>query len=357
MREQSCLLPVAIFLHEKRDKLPPRASYSAYFWDKLFPDAITRMSQKPGGPLRRRMAYGALMTAQTAQAAGASPEAIRSHYDVGNDFYRLWLDETMTYSSAMWRGEDDTASLADAQRRKIDWHLRNAGADRATSLLDIGCGWGGMLRAAVATRAPGAPPLQRGVGLTLSDAQAELARAALRDAGSPPVEIRVESWADHQPAEPYGAIISVGAFEHFTKPKDDAATKTAIYRHFFTRCRDMLAPDARMTLQTIAYGDPDDKVPMGPLVEDIFPESELPRLPEILAAANGIFEVERFRNDRTDYGRTCEIWAANLKVRRAEALEMVGKEQTRRYERYLKFSAWGFFSHRLHLLRFRLKRR
>ena len=64
-----------------------------------------------------------------------------------------------------------------------------------------------------------------------------------------------------------------------------------------------------------------------------------------------------FRNDRTDYGRTCEIWAANLKNRRAEALEMVGKEQTRRYERYLKFSAWGFFSHRLHLLRFRLKRR
>ncbi|MDP3240544.1 MAG: class I SAM-dependent methyltransferase, partial [Reyranella sp.] len=56
------------------------------------------------------------MTTQSAQAAGASPEAIRSHYDVGNDFYRLWLDETMTYSSAMWRDEDDTASLADAQR-------------------------------------------------------------------------------------------------------------------------------------------------------------------------------------------------------------------------------------------------
>lgn len=298
---------------------------------------------------------------ETAQAAGASPEAIRSHYDVGNDFYRLWLDETMTYSSAMWRDEEDASSLADAQRRKIDWHLRHAGADRATSLLDIGCGWGGMLRAAVATRAPGAPALQRGVGLTLSDAQAELARAALRDADAPPaetrVEIRVESWADHQPAEPYGAIISVGAFEHFTRQQDDSATKIAIYRHFFTRCHEMLAPGARMTLQTIAYGDPDDKVPTGPLIEDIFPESELPRLPEILTAANGIFEVERFRNDRTDYGRTCEIWAANLKARRAEALDMVGKDQTRRYERYLKFAAWGFFSHRLHLLRFRLKRR
>lgn len=296
------------------------------------------------------------MTEQ-AETAGASAEAIRAHYDVGNDFYRLWLDETMTYSSAMWRDENDTAPLAEAQRRKIEWHLRNAGADRATSLLDIGCGWGGMLRGAVATRAPGAPALARGVGLTLSDAQAELAREAIRAAGSPPVEIRVESWADHQPAEPYGAIISVGAFEHFTKPKDDSATKIEIYRHFFTRCREMLAPDGRMTLQTIAYGDPDDKVPIGPLVEDIFPESELPRLPEILTAANNLFEVERFRNDRNDYGRTCEIWAATLKEKRPEAIAMVGKDQVRRYERYLKFSAWGFFSHRLHLLRFRLKRR
>ena len=296
------------------------------------------------------------MTEQ-AETAGASPEAIRAHYDVGNDFYRLWLDETMTYSSAMWRDENDTASLADAQRRKIEWHLRNSGADRATTVLDIGCGWGGMLRAAVANRAPDAPPLSRGVGLTLSDAQAELAREAIRAAGSPPVEIRVESWADHQPAEPYGAIISVGAFEHFTKPKDDSATKIEIYRHFFTRCRDMLAPDGRMTLQTIAYGDPDDKVPIGPLVEDIFPESELPRLPEIIAAANNLFEVERFRNDRNDYGRTCEIWAATLTEKRPEAIAMVGKEQVRRYERYRKFSAWGFFSHRLHLLRFRLKRR
>ena len=291
------------------------------------------------------------------ESRGASPTAIRAHYDVGNDFYRLWLDETMTYSSAMWRDEHDTGSLAEAQRRKIDWHLCHSGADRAASVLDIGCGWGGMLRAAAGTRAEGAPPLARGVGLTLSDAQAELARGLIAAEGTPAIEIRVESWADHQPAEPYGAIVSVGAFEHFTKPKDDSATKVAIYRNFFARCRDMLVPDARMSLQTIAYGDPNNDAPAGPLVEDIFPELDLPRLPEILAAANGLFEVERYRNDRVDYGRTCEIWAANLKAHRAEAIAMVGKDQTRRYERYLKFAAWGFWSHRLHLLRFRLKRR
>ena len=297
------------------------------------------------------------MTERLPEAPGASPTAIRAHYDVGNDFYRLWLDETMTYSSAMWRDEKDTDSLAGAQRRKIAWHLRHSGADTAATVLDIGCGWGATLRAAAQARAADAQPLIRGVGLTLSNAQAELAQLLATQAQLPQIEIRVEGWADHRPAEPYGALISVGAFEHFTKPADASPTKIAIYREFFTRCRDMLAPGSRMTLQTIAYGDPEDKVPAGPLVEDIFPESELPRLPEILAATSGLFEVERYRNDRQDYGRTCEVWAANLKARRLEAVQLVGKEQTRRYERYLKFAAWGFWSHRLHLLRFRLKRR
>jgi cyclopropane-fatty-acyl-phospholipid synthase len=290
-------------------------------------------------------------------SAGASAGAIQAHYDVGNEFYRLWLDGSMTYSSAMWRDANDSSSLAEAQQRKIDWHLRNSGADRAPSVLDIGCGWGAMLRAAVDNRAADAPPLARATGLTLSQAQANLAQTLIPQDGRSPVEIRLESWADHRPAEPYAAIISVGAFEHFTKPADSAATKIAIYREFFTRCREMLLPEGRMTLQTIAYGDPEDAVPAGPLVEDIFPESELPRLPEILLAANGLFEIERYRNDRTDYARTCEIWAANLKTQRTKAVELVGKEQTRRYERYLKFAAWGFWSHRLHLLRFRMKRR
>ena len=294
---------------------------------------------------------------------GASAAAIRAHYDVGNEFYRLWLDETMTYSSAMWRDERDKGSLADAQRRKIAWHLRHSEADRAETMLDIGCGWGGMLCAAATHRAEGAPRLRLGVGLTLSDAQAELARGFIAQDmprfGSPPpqFDIRIESWADHTPAEPYGAIISVGAFEHFTKPDDDSAAKIAIYRHFFSRCRDWLKPDARMTLQSIAYGDPNVDAPAVPLLKDIFPDSDLPRLGEVLAATDGLFEVERVRNDRIDYGRTCETWANNLRAHRAEAVALVGAEQTRRYERYLKFSGWGFWSGHLHLLRFRLKRR
>jgi cyclopropane-fatty-acyl-phospholipid synthase len=298
------------------------------------------------------------MSQRRTEHPGASIEAIQTHYDVGNDFYRLWLDQTMTYSSAMWRDEHDSGALVEAQQRKIEWHLRHSGADRASTTLDIGCGWGAVLRAAARTRAEGAPPLARGVGLTLSDAQADLARSLAARDGISPIEIRIESWADHQPAEPYGAIVSIGAFEHFTKPDDDSPAKIEIYRDFFTRCRDWLAPDARMTLQSIAYGDNATAGSPGlARMHEIFPDSDLPRLPEIMAATQGLFEIERLRNDRVDYARTCEIWATNLRARRAEAIALVGPDQTRRYERYLKMSAWGFWSGNLHLLRFRLRRR
>lgn len=294
---------------------------------------------------------------------GASAAAIRAHYDVGNDFYRLWLDETLTYSAAMWRDERDTGSLAEAQRRKVAWHIRQSEADRVDTVLDIGCGWGSVLRGAAVMRAEGAPHLVRGIGLTLSDAQAVLAREIISrdvpryDVPPPQIDIRLESWVDHKPIDLYGAIVSIGAFEHFTKPEDDSIAKIAIYRDFFSRCRSWLKPDGRMTLQTIAYGDPNLDAPAVPLLKEIFPDSDLPRLTEILAAIDGLFEIEKLRNDRADYARTCETWANNLRTHRAAAVALVGSAQTRRYERYLKFAAWGFYSGHLHLLRFRLKRR
>src|SRR4051794_23107074 len=109
------------------------------------------------------------MSGTPTETSGASSSAIRAHYDVGNDFYRLWLDETMSYSAAMWRDKKDTDSLAGAQRRKIEWYLRNSGASTASTVLDIGCGWGAVLRAA-AQMCAARGPLIRGVGLTLSDA-------------------------------------------------------------------------------------------------------------------------------------------------------------------------------------------
>jgi cyclopropane-fatty-acyl-phospholipid synthase len=284
------------------------------------------------------------MSSSSTPPSGASAAAIQAHYDVGNAFYRLWLDPGMVYSAALWDSPDDTRDLAWAQRNKIEFHLRNAGVPPATSLLDIGCGWGGVLRRGLELGAT------RAVGLTLSEEQA----AHVCALGLPGAEVRLESWQDHKPDAPYGAIISIGAFEHFTRPDDDAARKIAVYRDFFGACRSWLEKDTRLSLQTIAYGRLRRDDPNVKLMSQIFPDSDLPRLEEIVAAAEGLFEIARLRNDRADYARTCETWANSLRERRAEAIALVGKEQTQRYERYLKLSSYGFWTGNLWLLRLRL---
>src|SRR5262245_37948983 len=119
---------------------------------------------------------------------GASAAAIQAHYDVGNAFYRLWLDPGMVYSAALWDSPEDTRELAWAQQNKIDFHLRNAGVPPAKSFLDIGCGWGGVLRSGLALGAT------RAVGLTLSEEQAQ----HVRSLGLPGAEVRLENWQDHR---------------------------------------------------------------------------------------------------------------------------------------------------------------
>jgi cyclopropane-fatty-acyl-phospholipid synthase len=79
---------------------------------------------------------------------GGSEAAIKHHYDLRNAFYALWLDDTLTYSCGLWYEADDPNDLAGAQRRKLDFHLAEAGASRARRLLDIGCGWGSLLERA-----------------------------------------------------------------------------------------------------------------------------------------------------------------------------------------------------------------
>src|SRR5262249_41357165 len=147
----------------------------------------------------------------------------------------------------------------------------------------------------------------------------------------PRVEVRLESWADHRPAAPYDAIVSVGAFEHFAKPDWEEADKVAAYRAFFARCRDWLKPDGWLSLQTIAYGHVNwqefrDVPGRRFLLGEVFPESELPTIANVVAACAGLFEVVALRNDREDYRRTCRVWLDRLAARRAEAATVVGEE-------------------------------
>ena len=167
--------------------------------------------------------------------AGASADAIRSHYDVSNSFYQLWLGPSMMYSSAMWADAADRTDLEHAHRRKIDFFAtRVLSGSEPGRVLDVGCGWGGTLRRlAEAHRATDA------VGLTLSRAQLDyLSRNPV-----PGTDIRLEDWNDHRPDRLYDAIFSFGAFEHFARDGTSGPQRVVAYRRFFRSCMKWLAPE------------------------------------------------------------------------------------------------------------------
>jgi cyclopropane-fatty-acyl-phospholipid synthase len=278
---------------------------------------------------------------------GASPAAIRHHYDVGNEFWRIWLDPTMTYSCAMWEEPND--DLERAQRRKLDFHVAQARAAGAARVLDVGCGWGSML-----THLVGSYDVEHAVGLTLSDAQAEYVQTIAPSN----VEVLVRSWSDYEPAAPFDAIISIGAFEHFARQGLSPEEQIEAYRRFFRACRTWLKPGGRLSLQTIAYGDIPRDRPLRDrfIVDDVFPESELPRLADIARAAEMELEIERMRSDRSDYVKTLRAWFDRLRARRADAVAVSSEEVVARCERYLRMFAYSMELGAFTLLRLTMRR-
>lgn len=265
----------------------------------------------------------------TESPAGASPDAIRAHYDVGEDFFRLWLGPDLVYSAALFEGDDD---LATAQVRKLEHHIEAAGARGARRVLDVGCGWGALLRRLVQHAG-----VAEVVGLTLSASQA----AWTRQTPFPGIDVREESWRDHKPEAPYDAIISIGAFEHFARHGLTRDAQLAAYREFFDFCRGSLKMGGRVSLQTIAYVGTGFPMPSY-IAEEVFPESELPLTSDPIAAAGWGFELVALRNDREHYERTLKLWHRNLVARRAEAVALVGEAAVAHFERYLKISAMAF---------------
>jgi cyclopropane-fatty-acyl-phospholipid synthase len=272
--------------------------------------------------------------------AGASADAVRSHYDLSNSFYELWLGASMMYSSAMWQEGETRADLERAQQRKIDFFvdgvLPESGSRR---VLDIGCGWGGTLR-----RLAAAHGVTDATGLTLSSAQCDY----LAEQPVPGAAFGVQDWNDHRPSEPYDAIFSFGAFEHFARDGTSGPQRIAGYRRFFRSCYQWLAPGGRLGLETIAHdGAPDTNEPLGrgPLgdfVLSLYPESLCPHLAEIVLGFEPYFEVELFRSDPGDFARTCRAWLTALREREGEAAAVVGPEVVRRFRRYLAASEIQF---------------
>ncbi|MBW5286835.1 class I SAM-dependent methyltransferase [Burkholderia gladioli] len=261
---------------------------------------------------------------------GASAQAIQYHYDIGNAFLALAQEGGRNYSCAMYRDGD---THEEAQIRKLDYHIDQIRAHGAARVLDIGCGWGSLLNRLVTVAGVG-----QAVGLTLSNEQISHIRDSYRHPG---IEVLLRNWQDFRPDEPFDGIISLGAFEHFAKIDED---KLEVYRLYFERCHAFLKPGARMSLQTMGYGDvPRDRQHTDLFIaREVFPESDLPYLADIVRASEMLFEVELVRNDRHDYTRTMRAWFENLRANRERALALAPLHVIERYERMYRTMSYSF---------------
>lgn len=232
-------------------------------------------------------------------------KAIQYHYDVSNDFYRLWLDENMVYSCAYFENGDE--DLATAQIKKIDHILTKIQLQPGQRLLDIGCGWGALvLRAAGKFGA-------RCVGVTLSQNQFDLATARVKAAGlQDRIEIRLQDYREVEGQ--FDRITSVGMFEHVGRKNLPL---------YFSRIRELLVDDGVAMNHGITSSDADSgetALGGGEFIDRyVFPDGELPHIGLALEAAQRAgLEAVDVESLRRHYARTLDIWTENFE-RNAEA--------------------------------------
>jgi len=250
---------------------------------------------------------------------------VQYHYDVSNDFYKLWLDPMMLYSCAHF--ENEQMSLADAQKSKLDIICRKLRLAEGQDFLDIGCGWGALLKWAVTNYGV------RGHGITLSQEQLEFNRQWIAELGlQDRVTVELKDYRDLPTEATYDKISSVGMIEH---------VGVANYTKYFKNALACLKPGGLFLNHGIALNQiwqPE----VAFILKYIFPDAQCPPITTYLQFAkdNG-FEIIDVDAWRPHYARTLRCWAANLDQHIDQATAIVG-DRIKMWQLYLRFCAQGF---------------
>jgi cyclopropane-fatty-acyl-phospholipid synthase len=263
-------------------------------------------------------------------------EAVRHHYDVSNAFYRLVLGPSMTYSCALYLEADQ--SLEEAQAAKYELICTKLALEPGMRLLDVGCGWGGMVRHAAREHGVAA------VGVTISPRQAALARDLVTEEGLDDlVEIRLQDYRDIDDG-PYDAVSSIGMFEHVGLKRLET---------YFDAMWALVGTEGRFLNHAISRPPSDGPPRINPdsfVGRYVFPNGELHEIGAVVTAMQHAgFEVRHVESLREHYDRTLRTWVTNLENRWEEAVAEVGANRARVWRLYMAGSAAGFGAGRIQI--------
>ncbi len=261
----------------------------------------------------------------------ADRKAIQHHYDVGNEFYGLWLDRNRIYSCAYFRKPDDSLDLA--QEQKLEHICRKLELKPGKRFLDIGCGWGGLVL--WATQHYGVKAL----GITLSQEQHAYATERIGAMGlEGRCEVRMMDYRDVPEDQPYDTIASVGMFEHVGKRNLPA---------YFGKIYRLLKPGGMVMNHGITTNSLEDGAlgsGIGDFVDEyVFPGGELVHISRVLGemSQQGL-EAWDAECLRPHYAKTLWHWVSRLEERQEEARRIVGEKRFRTWRIYMAGSAHAF---------------
>lgn len=297
--------------------------------------------------VRAARADHVVATAGTRHGKARDRKAIQYHYDVGNDFYALWLDERMVYSCAYFESPDRT--LEEAQRAKLDVVCRKLRLNAGERFLDVGCGWGALIIHAAANYGVDA------LGITLSEAQASLARERIASAGlSDHCRVELLDYRDVSNSGTFDKIASVGMVEHV------GVGNLPVY---FDHLHRVLRPGGLFLNHGIVGVNAARPMGWRERVERrlwrrdefidqyVFPDGKLGPLHAVIAAAEASgFETRDAESLREHYTMTLREWLRRLTSRASEAIALVGERTYRTWRLYMTASAHGFASGRLNVV-------